>query len=64
MCDCIEKLVDKGFVERQTIYENFDYKDKGFLLREYKLGNTQKVAFPTKHVFQMNYCPACGGKLQ
>lgn len=61
MCDCINVLVEKGFVERLSIYENNDFVDKGYMIRKYKRLSRKTVA--TNNVFHLNYCPACGDKL-
>ena len=61
MCDCVLALEEKGFLERESVYEDKDYKDKGFLLRKYK---KVKTGFKDgKVVFRLNYCPACGEKI-
>jgi hypothetical protein len=61
MCNCLLALVEKGFVERETTYEDQDFKEKGFLLRKYK--KTKAGIKDTKHIFQLNYCPACGERI-
>lgn len=61
MCDCINQLVEKGFVERESVYENQDFVDKGYQLRKYKHLSKKTVA--TNNVFHLNYCPACGEKI-
>jgi len=61
MCDCINQLVEKGFVERESVYENQDFVDKGYQVRKYKRFSRKTVA--TNNVFHLNYCPACGGKI-
>ncbi|KKK87023.1 hypothetical protein LCGC14_2757390 [marine sediment metagenome] len=61
-CACINKLVEKGFVERETVYENQDFVDKGYLLRKYI--NQGKNSVATNRVFGLNYCPACGQRLR
>jgi len=61
MCDCILELVQQGFVERETTYEDEDFKEKGFLVRKYK--RMKKGIVDTHRVFRLNYCPACGSKL-
>jgi hypothetical protein len=63
MCDCINGLVDKGFIERQTVYENNNFVDKGYMIRKYKKDNKGKIA-STNKVFILNYCPACGKKIE
>lgn len=61
MCDCLLVLVKQGFVERETTYENEDFVEKGFLLRKYKM--TSEGIKDARHVFHLNYCPACGKKI-
>ena len=61
MCNCIATLVEKGFIERECVYEDSDFKDKGFRIRKYEKGG--KHIIETDRVFHMNYCPACGEKL-
>ncbi len=61
MCNCIEKLVAKGFVERESVYEDDNFVDKGYRIREYTRAG--RVVTATNHVFNLNYCPACGEKL-
>ena len=61
MCNCILKLTDKGFVERESVYENHDFIDKGYMIRKYKKQSRQTLA--TNQVFHLNYCPACGEKI-
>lgn len=62
MCDCISKLVDMGFVERGCVYEDLDYKEKGYRIPLYK--KKGKRIIDGKKVFRLNYCPACGEKIQ
>jgi len=61
MCNCIKTLEEKGFVERESVYEDEDFKDKGYLIRKYK--KTKSGFKDSKVVFRLNYCPACGEKL-
>jgi len=61
MCNCIDVLVDKGFVERETVYENLDFVDKGYKIRLYKQKPQRTIV--TNQVFHLNYCPACGDKI-
>lgn len=61
MCDCINKLVEKEFVERESVYENQDFVDKGYQIRKYERLSRKTVA--TNNVFHLNYCPACGEKI-
>jgi hypothetical protein len=62
-CDCISKLEDKGFIERECLYKDYDYQEKGWMIQKFKMGNTGKIAFPTNKYFHINYCPACGKKV-
>ena len=61
MCNCINQLVEKGFIERESVYENKDFVDKGYQVRKYKRLSKNTVA--TNQVFRLNYCPACGEKI-
>ena len=60
MCNCIATLVNKGFIERESVYEDSDFKDKGYMIRKYE--KTRQVIIKTNGVFHVNYCPACGEK--
>lgn len=62
MCKCIENLVEKDFLERECIYENQDFQDKGYLIRLYKKSGNLIVS--SDRVFVINYCPACGEKVR
>jgi hypothetical protein len=62
MCKCLLLLVEKGFVERETVYEDEDFKEKGFQIRKYKRVKGGLFA-DANHVFRLNYCPACGEKI-
>ena len=61
MCNCIARLEEKGFVERECVYEDKDFIEKGYLIRRYK--KTQHGIEDTHRVFHLNYCPACGEKI-
>lgn len=63
MCKCIFTLEEKGFVERERVYEDHDFKEKGFLLRKYKRTKSG-FSVDTRESFRMNYCPACGEKIE
>jgi len=62
MCNCILELVQRGFVERETTYQDEDFKEKGFQVRSYRRTGVKSVV-DTGRVFRLNYCPACGKKL-
>lgn len=51
MCDCINKLEGKGYVRKDTVYEDNDFVDKGYSIRHLE----KEATF-----FHLNYCPACG----
>ena len=62
MCNCISELVNKRFIERECVYENRDFVDKGYQIRKYtKRGHTITA---TNCVFRINYCPACGMQIK
>jgi len=63
VCGCIQELEEKGFVERESIYneESKDFEDKGFAIRKCKNRGGQPVG--TNEYFRINYCPACGEKI-
>ena len=61
MCECINQLVEKGFVEKESVYDNQDFVDKGYLIRKYTKVKNKVVA--TNRVFGINYCPACGERV-
>ncbi len=57
MCDCLSKLIEKGFIQEDAIY---DEQKKEFistgrcLIRHLGKNNSY---------FYLNYCPACGEKI-
>ncbi len=62
MCDCINQLEEKGFVKRESVYENQDFIDKGYLLRKY--AQVKGKVATTNQFFKINYCPACGERVR
>ncbi len=53
-CDCIVALEEKGYVRKDSAYEDHDFVDKGYSIRH---------LYKDSNFFALNYCPACGGKL-
>jgi len=56
MCECLQGLVDRGIVDKECVYEDNDFRETGkYLIRHLSDETT---------LFRINYCPACGEKLE
>ncbi len=61
MCNCISAAISRGYVIRGAVYENHDFKNRGYcmplLMRDDK-GRFKLVKLVIHH------CPICGEKLE
>ncbi len=59
MCECIEKLVKKGFIRKDSVGWNEELKDFTDTPAQFKIHAIARKDY----YFKINYCPACGERL-
>ena len=61
MCNCISAAISRGYVIRGAVYEDQDFKDRGYYM-PLSLRNGKGQFRPVK--LTIKHCPICGEKLE